>query len=250
MVRVLRLVKRAKGLQTLRRPAAARCPRCSTSAPTLLLFFFIYAVMGMNRARGAHRRGGGEGTPRLQKLPRRHGDAVPRATARALERHHARLHDHLGVRRDSHPRRAASAGDDADFGELAEFKKLEFKANDATLTGARPTSASPLYFVSFILLCGFVMLNLVIAVILDNFESYSQSFALPVADERLRRLVEEWSKIDRRGVDAALVDDRLPELLVRIRAPLGLKTWGARTRWRRPCSRRRGGESARWGGTS
>ena len=78
------------------------------------------------------------------------------------------------------------------------------------------------FTVSFILLCGFVMLNLVIAVILDNFESYSQSFALPVSDEDFGAFVEEWSKIDRAA--GYVKYDRLPELLQRIRAPLGLKS--------------------------
>jgi hypothetical protein len=67
------------------------------------------------------------------------------------------------------------------------------------------------------------MLNLVIAVILDNFESYSQSFALPVSDEDFGEFVEEWSKIDRRA-SYYVKYDRLPELLQRIRAPLGLKS--------------------------
>ena len=89
------------------------------------------------------------------------------------------------------------------FGELAEFKKLEFKANeDYCRTGTPDVKATVFYFVSFILLCGFVMLNLVIAVILDNFESYSQSFALPVSDEDF-------------GVRRGVVQDRPPRVVLR-----------------------------------
>ena len=191
----------------------------------LFLFFFIYAVMGMNllqvpcapaRALGRQRR-------RSRSCRRRHGDAVPQRHGRALERHHARLRGHLGVRRDSHPVGPYVAGDYAVPGELRRAQKLEFKANEDYVDRCTPdVGVTVFYFVSFILLCGFVMLNLVIAVILDNFESYSQSFALPVSDEDFGAFVEEWSKIDRRVVFVKY--DRLPELLQRIRAPLGLKS--------------------------
>ena len=53
------------------------------------------------------------------------------------------------------------------------------------------------FFLLFILMCAFVMLNLVIAVILDNFESYSQKEELPVSEEDLASFSAAWGKFDR-----------------------------------------------------
>jgi hypothetical protein len=224
VVRVLRLVKRAKGLQTLMQTLVFSLPALFNVGSVLFLFFFIYAVMGMNLF----------GFVRAGEVLGRHAhfrnfpDAMATLFRSATgERWNGIMHDCMTTSACVEiltPVGPYVAGDYADFGELAEFKKLEFKANEDYVDRCTPdVGVTVFYFVSFILLCGFVMLNLVIAVILDNFESYSQSFALPVSDEDFGAFVEEWSKIDRRA-SYYVKYDRLPELLQRIRAPLGLKS--------------------------
>ena len=79
------------------------------------------------------------------------------------------------------------------------------------------------FFVCFILLCAFVMLNLVIAVILNNFESYSQKMDLPVSEEDFSEFATEWGRIDRFGTYYIKIV-QFPKLLKSIRAPLGVKT--------------------------
>ena len=78
------------------------------------------------------------------------------------------------------------------------------------------------YFVLFILICGFVMLNLVIAVILDNFQSYSGNVDLPISEEDFTHFALEWGRIDRGGSYYIAVE-KLPKLLKRLSAPLGVK---------------------------
>ena len=51
-----------------------------------------------------------------------------------------------------------------------------------------------LFFCVFVLLCAFVMLNLVIAVILDNFESYNNAEELPVSDSDFQEFAYEWGR--------------------------------------------------------
>ena len=85
------------------------------------------------------------------------------------------------------------------------------------------TAGTIFFFVAFILLCAFVMLNLVIAVILDNFESYSKTADLPVSDDDFAEFASEWGKMDRFGTYYVKVQ-QFPRLLRRIRAPLGVKT--------------------------
>lgn len=52
------------------------------------------------------------------------------------------------------------------------------------------------FFVSFVMLCAFVLLNLVIAVILDNFQASTENEEMPVASGHLLRFVELWGKLD------------------------------------------------------
>jgi len=47
-----------------------------------------------------------------------------------------------------------------------------------------------IYFCAFIILCAFVMLNLVIAVILDNFQSQGHEDEAPVSKENMTRFTE------------------------------------------------------------
>ena len=68
-----------------------------------------------------------------------------------------------------------------------------------------------------------VLLNLVIAVILDNFESYNQAEDLPVSESDFGEYAYEWGKLDRFASYYIKVQ-QLPTLLKRLNAPLGFKS--------------------------
>ena len=136
-----------------------------------------------------------------------------------MERDHARLHGVPKVLRDT---------------SRAVRRHLRVDKGDPLLDGLRlgedgyedrctPSYIGTIvYFVLFILICGFVMLNLVIAVILDNFQSYSGNVDLPVSEEDFTHFALEWGRIDRTGSYYIAVE-KLPKLLKRLSAPLGVK---------------------------
>uniref|UniRef100_A0A7S0CQF9 Voltage-gated ion channel superfamily n=1 Tax=Micromonas pusilla TaxID=38833 RepID=A0A7S0CQF9_MICPS len=226
VVRVLRLVKRAKGLQTLLQTLVFSLPALFNVASVLFLFFFIYAVMGMNLF-GMVRAGEVLGRhAHFQNFPDAMATLFRSATG---ERWNGIMHDCMTTSECVEiltTSGAYVAGTYVDLDEVDDLKAspTNFVADTDYVDRCTPNvGVTVFYFVSFILLCGFVMLNLVIAVILDNFESYSQSFALPVSEEDFGEFAEEWSKIDRRA-SYYMKYEKLPELLRRIRAPLGIRS--------------------------
>ena len=224
VVRVLRLVKRARGLQTLLQTLVFSLPALFNVASVLFLFFFIYAVMGINLF-GFVRDGEVLGRhAHFKNFPDAMAALFRSATG---ERWNGIMHDCMTTSACVEIRTSAgpyAVGEYVDLDEVDDLKSYAFRAEEDYVDRCTPgVGVTVFYFVSFILLCGFVMLNLVIAVILDNFESYSQSFTLPVSDEDFGEFVEEWSRIDRRASYYVKVA-RLPELLQKIRAPLGLKS--------------------------
>ena len=46
------------------------------------------------------------------------------------------------------------------------------------------------------MLCAFILLNLVIAVILDNFQASTENEEMVVASGHLMQFVEQWGKLD------------------------------------------------------
>ena len=193
----------------------------------LFLFFFIYAVMGMNLF-GVVRDGEVLGRhANFKNFPEVMAALFRSATG---ERWNGIMHDCMTTTScveivNADDAGTYAAGEFVDYVELLDLKNAGLRASDDDfIDRCTPNiGITVFYFVSFILLCGFVMLNLVIAVILDNFESFSQNFQLPVRDEDLYEFTEEWSRIDRRATYYINIRD-LPTLLKRIRAPLGLRT--------------------------
>jgi hypothetical protein len=80
---------------------------------------------------------------------------------------------------------------------------------------------APLYFVAFLVVSAFVVSNLFIAIILDNFATTMRMDASDVTMSDLHRYTEIWSQYD---PDATLLmpTDKLPDLLSDLRPPLGL----------------------------
>jgi Ion transport protein len=76
------------------------------------------------------------------------------------------------------------------------------------------------YFMLFVVLCGFLLLNLVIAVILDNFQNSSSNEELEVSQSNILQFSELWGKLDTKTtlyIPAA----RLTQLLESLDPPLG-----------------------------
>ena len=90
------------------------------------------------------------------------------------------------------------------------------------------TPWAPLYFFSFIVIAGFVMVNLFVAIILDNFSTTMQlnnkrKSKLPVAD--LKKFADAWATFDEEAT--WLVETKnFPLILAMLKPPLGI-AWKA-----------------------
>ena len=80
-----------------------------------------------------------------------------------------------------------------------------------------------LYFVPFNLIGSFVLLNLVVAVILENFGTAIDDATCEVPQAVMLQYREEWEKLDPDAV-GNISSDKLMLLLRRVREPLGFKT--------------------------
>ena len=78
------------------------------------------------------------------------------------------------------------------------------------------------YFISFQILGSFVFLNLVVAVILENFTSQTSGNPDLIAGPDLERFKEGWAKFDA-DADYYIAAWELPELILELPAPLGLQ---------------------------
>ena len=79
-----------------------------------------------------------------------------------------------------------------------------------------------IYFVAFQVICGFVIVNLLVAVILENFQSMAPSNSDLISGDDIDTFSEAWGNFD---PDASqfIPADKLPDLLKAIPQPMGLE---------------------------
>ncbi|KAJ9470512.1 Muscle calcium channel subunit alpha-1 [Diplonema papillatum] len=84
-----------------------------------------------------------------------------------------------------------------------------------------PVLVPPLYFISFLLLAAQVMLNLFIAIILDNFSTTVRIEKSKVRMSDLNKFIACWSLLDP-SADLLVETVKIPQLLVYLGQPLGI----------------------------
>lgn len=85
------------------------------------------------------------------------------------------------------------------------------------------TPAAPVYFISFIIFGNFVTLNLLIAVVLDNFSHMSrEEKGEQVTEENIKDFNRAWRKLDPETTGYILISD-LSQLIATTTPPLGRK---------------------------
>lgn len=82
--------------------------------------------------------------------------------------------------------------------------------------------AAVVYFPTFVIICGFVLLNLVIAVILENMIVSETDEGLPVTKTMVRQLVEAWSTVDPAASGVAHAA-QLPVVVMGVDPPMGTR---------------------------
>lgn len=90
--------------------------------------------------------------------------------------------------------------------------------------GSPSDCGSPLalpFFISFMVIGSFVFLNLVVAVILDNFTALGNVNPELVSAADISNFKDEWSRLDP-DADGLIPAKHLPDLVMSLRTPLGL----------------------------
>lgn len=192
VARIFRLIPKAKGLRTLFQTLVYSISALANVGSVLFLFFFIFAVMGMTLF----------GTIRHGEHLNRHANFETFPQALLLLFRMATGEAWNGIMHDC-----------MDPGDCIFLKEDFFPVNGGKLTAGSyfsrgdslldeipssllvnqcspPNIAVVMYFVVFVVVCAFILLNLVIAVILDNFQSSSQNEAMPVSKGHLIQFSE------------------------------------------------------------
>ena len=98
---------------------------------------------------------------------------------------------------------------------------------DASMDCARGeccgSRGAPVYFITFVIFGSFITLNLLIAVVLDNFSNSKKEEGVQVTDDDIKDFAEAWSKIDPRATGFIPEISRLASLLKLARRALGVK---------------------------
>ena len=99
---------------------------------------------------------------------------------------------------------------------------------DKGQSGACGTPWAPLYFTTFLILTAFVITNLLIAIILDNFDVTMKLDNSSLKMNDLNRFVDIWSELDD---DASMTirTDQFALLLAKLQTPLGVSRVQSRT---------------------
>lgn len=94
----------------------------------------------------------------------------------------------------------------------------DLQDNQCTLSPALAVA----YFMSFVIICAFILLNLVIAIILENMMTSEVDEGLPVSRSWLGQFVEAWSAADPAASGFMHTGD-LPALVMAVDPPMGTR---------------------------
>jgi hypothetical protein len=216
IARVLRLIKRAKGLRALLQTLIFSLPALVNVGSVLFLFFFIFAVMGMNLFGYIKRQEFITNFANFEDFPNSMLLLFRMSTGESWNgiMHDCMIED-LCVE-------ILTGSDAGTYYDSGDSRLSSMTANTDYVDRCTPSPELTIFFfLLFILMCAFVMLNLVIAVILDNFESYSQKEELPVSEEDLASFSAAWGKFDR-GHTYYMAMSELPDLMKELKRPLGV----------------------------
>ena len=194
LARVFRLVRKLKGLRMLFNTLIVSLPGLLNIGALLFLLCFVYAVLGMhlfgkikfgeNMNKDANFRDFGEALLLLVRM----------ATGEAWN----------SVMYDCMIDTDCDAADDCAIGECCG------------------SASAPLYFITFVIFGSFVTLNLLIAVVLDNFSNNKKEEGVSVTEEHIEEFANGWKKIDPQATGFIPLT-RLVSLLKLVGAPLGVR---------------------------
>ena len=115
--------------------------------------------------------------------------------------------------------------------------KMKMKAKTQTKTKESTTAAqsallhiiSPIFFIVFFVLTNYVLLNLLVAVIIDSFVAVSDLNKGVVTPEDIEEFKKVWAQHDEDG-DAMIPVEALVEVVMELSFPLGISNIPGQTR--------------------
>jgi hypothetical protein len=217
----------AKGLRTLLQTLVFSLPALVNVGSVFFLFMFIFAIMGMSLF----------GHVKWGAYVNRHANFETISNAFLVLMRMSTGESWNGIMHDCMQSKVCNkvlqpfVNEAGDHIEATDDSGIWYNWRDDRLSGA-PTEAvlnqcgppgglTIVYFMLFVLLCAFLLLNLVIAVILDNFQSSNNNEELEVSQSNLLACTQAWSQLDPKCT-LYIPTTRLSRLLELVDPPLGV----------------------------
>jgi len=240
--RVFRLIPKAKGLRTLFSTLILSLPALWNVGGMLLLFFFMFAVMGMQLfgsvVYGEFLNRHANFTTFLRSM----GTLFRMATGEAWNgiMHDAMTNDGCALLvqdftdNTTSPPTTWLAGswlngpsgrepNVSTYGLVQWVPGMEDPKEGQWEDHCSPGAAiCVIYFLVFMILVSFIMFNLVVAIILDNYQSTSEDESLAVNKSHMDQFRAVWAQHDPAG-SARIEAARLPGLIAELQPPLGVR---------------------------
>ena len=194
LARVFRLVRKLKGLQMLFNTLILSLPGLLNIGALLFLLCFVYAVLGMNLFGKVKF---GENLNKDANFTNFGNSLLVLLRMVTGEAWNAIMYDCMI---------------DSDCDSDPDCAR-------GTCCGS---AGAPMYFISFVIFGSFITLNLLIAVVLDNFSNNKKEDAVQVTEEHIADFAEAWSRVDKHATGFIPVT-HLVTLLKLAGPPLGVR---------------------------
>ena len=191
VARIFRLIPKMKGLKTLFETLVVSLPALINVGSVLILFFFIFAIMGMNLF----------GLVKFGENLNRHANFKDFPSSMLVlfrmatgESWNGIMHDCMIIHDCVHVLTGDLAGTYVEPGADI-LETLTLGVDFQNECSPNPV-ITVIYFILFTIFCAFILLNLVIAVILDNFQMTTDSNDNPVSKDNIEEYRRLWSELD------------------------------------------------------
>lgn len=222
VARVIRVLKTWKGLQAMFHTLFASLPSMANVGGLMFLIFWIYSVLGMNLFGTVNKRTGEElnANANFENVGVSMLTLLRMATGEAWN---SIMHDVMETE-------APYCCPDSYFNEFGACPENTQRGD----CGSKALAV--FYFVTFTVICTFILINLFLAIVLDNYAAITAGTVLSHSDVQDFRML--WAELDPGGT-GFLPCRRLLPLLEALPGPLGFATVDAQTgrvirgsRWR------------------
>lgn len=228
LARLLRLSKKAKGLKTLMKTFSATLPSLGHVGFLLMIFFFMYAVLGVQMFWNLQR---GEMVNDYTNFDNFANALYTLFRLSTGENWNGVMHACMLSPPDCHYEQCVLDTGTIEVDGIAADGSVWAGGKNACIDDLGGdfvhsdcgTGAGAAYHITFLVICAFTTLNLIIAVILFAFFDFSESDKKPtLGGDKIGVFEDAWAKFDK-NAEGELPFSLIPRLLVANGLPLGVK---------------------------